>query len=692
MRQAKKLPLLDDARVAAAILVAAIHTSPLASVSADADFWLTRVLARLAVPFFFLITGYFLGKDHWRGAGAFCKKMALLYLGAVLLYLPLNIYNGGFPLGMTLTKLFIDGTFYHLWYFPAVILGVTLVSLLRRLGNKVAFAAAGLLYLVGLGGDSYYGFFAKVPWLKAFYDGWFSISGYTRGGLFFAPLFLLLGAAAVRLRRRVALPAFLLVFVGMTAEAFWLHQSGVQHHDSMYLLLPLCAVLLFSLLFGGNAGRNTPARSFALWFYLLHPWGIVLVRGLAKVVRLQAILLENSVIYFLMVLLLGTLLSVVAMRLVPPKAAPTARAWREIDLAALRANALLLQRAAGRRCRLMAVVKADAYGHGAGKVAKALQKQGVRAFAVASLAEGIRLRCAGIWGSILILGYTAPAQANALRFWRLTQTITDAGYAKALSEAGPTVRVHLALDTGMHRLGILAEEHDTIRKVARLPHLHLCGTFSHLCVSDQLTPASTAYTARQMTLFYDTISWMRSAGLPPGKVHIQASYGAFNLPPQPCDYLRAGIALYGVYSDAAPVQRRLPLQPVLTLRARVAAVRTLHAGESAGYGLMFTAQRETQLLTVAIGYADGLPRGYAALGGCVLLHGKRLPVVGLVCMDQLLVDATDASPVQSGDIVTVFGKEGGEELPAQQVAAQCGMITNELLAGLGSRLGLVYRG
>ena len=692
MRQAKKLPLLDDARVAAAILVAAIHTSPLASVSADADFWLTRVLARLAVPFFFLITGYFLGKDHWRGAGAFCKKMALLYLGAVLLYLPLNIYNGGFPLGMTLTKLFIDGTFYHLWYFPAVILGVTLVSLLRRLGNKVAFAAAGLLYLVGLGGDSYYGFFAKVPWLKAFYDGWFSISGYTRGGLFFAPLFLLLGAAAVRLRRRVALPAFLLVFVGMTAEAFWLHQSGVQHHDSMYLLLPLCAVLLFSLLFGGNAGRNTPARSFALWFYLLHPWGIVLVRGIAKGVRLQAVLLENSVIYFLMVLLLGTLLSVVAMRLVPPKAAPTARAWREIDLAALRANALLLQRAAGRRCRLMAVVKADAYGHGAGKVAKALQKQGVRAFAVASLAEGIRLRCAGVWGSVLILGYTAPAQANALRFWRLTQTITDAGYAKALSEAGPTVRVHLALDTGMHRLGIPAEEHDTIRKVARLPHLHLCGTFSHLCVSDQLTPASTAYTARQMTLFYDTISWMRSAGLAPGKVHIQASYGAFNLPPQPCDYLRAGIALYGVYSDAAPVQRRLALQPVLTLRARVAAVRTLHAGESAGYGLMFTAQRETQLLTVAIGYADGLPRGYAALGGCVLLHGKRLPVVGLVCMDQLLVDATDASPVQSGDIVTVFGKEGGEELPAQQVAAQCGMITNELLAGLGSRLGLVYRG
>lgn len=692
MRQAKKLPLLDDARVVAAILVAAIHTSPLASVSADADFWLTRVLARLAVPFFFLITGYFLGKDHWRGAGAFCKKMALLYLGAVLLYLPLNIYNGGLTMSTVLTKLFIDGTFYHLWYFPAVILGVALVSLLRRLGNKAAFVAAGLLYLVGLGGDSYYGFFAKVPVLKTFYDGWFSISGYTRGGLFFAPLFLLLGAAAVRLHRRVVLPAFLLVFVGMTAEAFWLHQSGVRRHDSMYLLLPLCAFLLFSLLLGGNAGRNTPARSFALWFYLLHPWGIVLVRGIAKVVRLQAILLENSVIYFLMVLLLGTLLSVVAMRLVPPKAAPTARAWREIDLAALSANAALLQRAAGKRCRLMAVVKADAYGHGAAKMAKALQKQGVRAFAVASLAEGIRLRCAGVWGNILILGYTAPAQANALRFWHLTQTITDAGYAKALSEAGPTVRVHLALDTGMHRLGIPAEDHDTIRKIYRLPHLHLCGTFSHLCVSDQLTAASTAYTARQMTLFYDTISWMRSAGLAPGKVHIQASYGAFNLPPQPCDYLRAGIALYGVYSDAAPVQRRLPLQPVLTLRARVAAVRTLHAGESAGYGLMFTAQRETQLLTVAIGYADGLPRGYAALGGCVLLHGKRLPVVGLVCMDQLLVDATGAGPVQSGDIVTVFGKEGGEELPAQQVAAQCGMITNELLAGLGSRLGLVYRG
>ena len=692
MRQTKKIPLLDDARVAAALLVVAIHTSPLASLNADADFWLTRVLARLAVPFFFLVTGYFLGKDHWRGAVAFCKKTMLIYLGAVLLYLPLNVYGGGFAANTLLTKFLIDGTFYHLWYFPAVILGVALAALLSRLGGKAAFAVAGVLYLVGLGGDSYYGFFAKVPVLKAFYDGWFTISGYTRGGLFFAPLFLLLGAAGARLHRRVALPAFLVAFAGMTAEAFWLHQSGVQRHDSMYLLLPLCAVLLFSLLLGGNAGRNTAARSFAMWVYLLHPWAIVLVRGLAKGVRLQAVLVENSVIYFLLVLLVSTLLAEGALLLVPPKTSPTARAWRELNLAALRTNAAMLQRAAGKRCRLMAVVKADAYGHGAAKVAKTLQKQGVRAFAVASMEEGVRLRRAGVFGSILILGYTAPSQAHALHFWRLTQTVTDFSFAKALSEAGPVVRVHLALDTGMHRLGIPAEDYEAIRKVYRLPHLRVCGTFSHLCVADQLTAAATAYTARQMSLFYDTVGWMRSVGLNPGKVHIQASYGVFNLPPQPCDYLRAGVALYGVYSDNAPVQRRLPLQPVMSLRARVAAVRTLHAGESAGYGLLFTAQRETQLLTVAFGYADGLPRRYAELGGSVLLHGRRLPVVGLVCMDQMLVDATGAGTVQSGEVVTIFGQDGSEQLSAQQVAAQCGTITNELLAGLGNRLGLVLQG
>ena len=171
-------------------------------------------------------------------------------------------------------------------------------------------------------------------------------------------------------------------------------------------------------------------------------------------------------------------------------------------------------------------------------------------------------------------------------------------------------------------------------------------------------------------------------------VHIQASYGIWNLPKQPCAYVRAGIALYGVRSDDAPVQRNLDLRPVLSLRARVASVRTLSAGESAGYGRAFRAERETQLAVVTIGYADGLPRDLPQRGGQVLIQGRRCPMVGRMCMDQLLVDVSDLPEVAPGDTVTIIGRDGGQVIRAEEQAACCGTITNELLSQLGSRLSI----
>ena len=690
MRTAERtFPALDFFRLAAVLLVVMNHTSPLADVSAMADFWLTRVLARVAVPFFLMTTGYFLSRNHWAGAERQLKKLCLLYGACVLLYLPVNLYAGSFtgPADV-LRKLLVDGTFYHLWYFPAAILGIVIARWLSRFGLRVALPAAALLYLIGLGGDSYYGLVSQIPPLRAFYDGVFMLCGYTRNGLFFAPLFLLLGAAGMQWSRKLSLTGFVLSLTAMSAEGLWLHRLNVQRHDSMYLLLPLCMVCLFSLLLGRNRGACRKVRTFSTAMYVLHPLCIVLVRGAAKVLGLEEMLIENSVLHFVAVLALSALLSAPWLLRVRKKPSPTARAWREVDLAALRHNAQVLRNTLAPETELMAVVKAEAYGHGGAVTACALQKTGVRAFAVACLTEGIALRKAGVRGTILILGYTAPEEAPLLERWHLTQTVADIDHGRALAARGRRVHVHLALDTGMHRLGVPVENREEILEVFRLPNLVVDGVFSHLCVSDSLEAGDVAYTQEQLTLFYDTVAWLRAAGYDPGKLHIQSSYGLWNLPKQPCAYVRAGIALYGVRSDDAPVQRNLDLRPVLSLRARVASVRTLSAGESAGYGRAFRAERETRLAVVTIGYADGLPRDLPQRGGKVLIRGQRCPMVGRMCMDQLLVDISDLLEVASGDTVTIIGRDGGQVIRAEELASCCGTITNELLSQLGSRLSI----
>ena len=370
--------------------------------------------------------------------------------------------------------------------------------------------------------------------------------------------------------------------------------------------------------------------------------------------------------------------------------ARTARAWREVDLEAVVHNAAWLQGRMGPGCRLMAVVKADAYGHGAGPVARYLEEQGVKAFAVACLEEGIVLRRQGVRGLVLILGYTPSEETAELVRWGLTQCVADEAHGRALSAAGVPLEVHLALDTGMHRLGIPAEDHGAIARTRTLPNLKFTGTFSHLCVSDSTSPEDQAFTQAQLDRFYGAVARMAAAGLDPGAVHIQASYGILNLPHQPCAWARAGIALYGVYSREEDRPDSDVLRPALSLRARVAALRTVSAGEGAGYGLAFRARGDTKLAVVTVGYADGLPRMLAQAGGEVLIQGVRCPMVGRMCMDQMLVDVTGVPQTAPGDVVTLIGRDGGAEIRAEEVAARCGTITNELLSRLGSRLPIRY--
>lgn len=305
-------PALDRFRLAAAVLVVCVHTGPLASFTAAGDFWLTRVLARTAVPFFFMTSGYFLGRRGWSGTGRFVKKALLLYGAAVALYLPVNWYNGGYTPQGWVRKLLEEGTLYHLWYFPAVILGVLTARNLARLGMPAALAAAGALYLLGVGGDSWYGFAVRFPAAETFYRHVFQVVSHTRNGLFFAPLFLLLGAGGKRWGRRASLAGGLFSLVLMTAEAFFLRSQGWPRHDSMYLTLPLCMVFLFSLLLGENRGEDRRARRLSALVYLLHPLAIVLVRGAAGAAGLRKPLVDNSLGHFCAVLAATALLALAA--------------------------------------------------------------------------------------------------------------------------------------------------------------------------------------------------------------------------------------------------------------------------------------------------------------------------------------------------------------------------------------------
>ena len=691
MNARSERPALDRFRLAAVFLMICNHTGPLSSVSAGWDFWLGHVLARVVVPFFLMVSGYFLVRSSWKSMGRFLKKTALTYLAAVALYLPLNLYSGGYGPLEWVRRLLTEGTLYHLWYFPAVILGVFIAWGLSKLGQPAALLIAALLYLIGLGGDSYYGLISNLPGPAAFYQGVFDVFGYTRNGVFLAPLFLLLGALGYRWSKTASLAGLGASLALMTAEGFLLRGLDWQRHDSMYLSLPLCMMFLFSLLLDQNSGEDKRARRVSLLMYLLHPWSIVLIRGGAKAVKLEALFVENSVAHFLAVLALTLAMALVLDALRPIRPNPTARAWKEIDLDALRHNAEVLLARLSPGCALMAVVKADGYGHGAATMARSLRKSGVNSFAVATLSEGVALRKAGVRGTILVLGCTPAEEAPLLRRWRLVQTVADEAHGKALNAAGKFLRVHIAVDTGMRRLGVPAEDTAALARFWELENLKIEGMFSHLCVSDRLDREALDYTRAQLDRFYGAVDALRKRGFNPGALHIQASYGILNLPPQPCQYARAGIVLYGVGSEGASAALEADLRPVLSLRARVACVRELSPGEGAGYGLAFRAERPTRLAVLSIGYADGLPRELAQNGGRVLLHGQSCPMAGRMCMDQLFVDVTDVPNVCPGDVATLIGRDGELTIRAEEVARRCGTITNELLSRLGTRLEQVVR-
>lgn len=374
-----------------------------------------------------------------------------------------------------------------------------------------------------------------------------------------------------------------------------------------------------------------------------------------------------------------------------PDARPDARGSRatcHIDLAALRHNLAAIRAAVGPGVAVCGVVKADAYGHGAVPVAHTLAAAGIEHFAVAALDEARELREAGIEVPILVFGSVRPDSAREAARLRLAVTVWSAASARALAEAvdpDQPLDVHVKIDTGMHRIGALADDVAELAAVLRTGPLRVAGTMSHLACADEPGHASVP---AQIEAFESALRVLASLGIAPRLRHLANSAGAVEWPQARYDMVRAGIALYGG-APSPQLAGRLDLKPVMSLRARVMQVKTIPAGDRVGYGHTFAAARPTRLAVLSAGYAIGYPRALSNRGE-VLIRGRRAPVAGTISMDHVTVDVTDVPDAAEGDVVTLWGSDGTQNLDVMELGARAGTIGYELLTCVSPRTPRIY--
>lgn len=360
--------------------------------------------------------------------------------------------------------------------------------------------------------------------------------------------------------------------------------------------------------------------------------------------------------------------------------------WAEVDLAAVHANITALREAVA-PAALLAVVKADAYGHGAVEIGRAAIDAGASWLGVALVEEGVALREAGIDAPVLVLSEPAPAAAPVVVAHRLTPVVYTAGGIEALAKAvaeggGEALAVHLKVDTGMHRVGCHTDEAVALAElVTRHSELRLGGVCTHLAVADE---PGHPYTDEQLARFEAVVDALRAAGVGPGLVHAANTAGALAVPRSHYDLVRVGIGIYGIAPGPA-LDGVASLRPVLAVKARVSHVKVLPAGQRLSYGLRYELDRPSCVATVPIGYADGVPRNLGAAGGEVLLRGRRRPIAGTVTMDQLMVDCGDEA-VEVGEEVVLLGRQDGDEIGADEWARRLGTIPYEIVSGIGPRV------
>lgn len=361
----------------------------------------------------------------------------------------------------------------------------------------------------------------------------------------------------------------------------------------------------------------------------------------------------------------------------------TDRAWVEINLNNLTHNINEIKKVIPKSTKIMAVVKANAYGHGMTIISKKLEEIGINDFAVATLKEAIDLRKSGIRGNILILGYTDINDLKYVIKYDLIQTIVDYEYAISISKLNldSKLKAHIKINTGMNRLGESYKNIDNIKSIFKINNIDIKGMYTHLCVSDSEYLDDINFTNNQINNFYSLVNRLKQDKFNLGKIHIQASYGILNYPELNLDYVRPGIIMYGVYSNNSKTKIKLNLKPVLSLKARVTSIKEIEANESVSYGRIFKANKSTKVAHVSIGYADGIPRELS--DGIVRINNKFTKIIGKICMDGLMIDVSNID-VKVGDIVTLIGND----IKALDISKNLNTITNELLSRLGNRLAL----
>jgi alanine racemase len=360
--------------------------------------------------------------------------------------------------------------------------------------------------------------------------------------------------------------------------------------------------------------------------------------------------------------------------------------WLEIDLKRLERNYLLLQENVN--CKVMPIVKANAYGHGLEKVTQRLEKAGAEWFGVARIEEGLLLREAGIKANILVLGYTAPVRVPHAIKNSITLTVYDHHVAEEYARQSMNVKgclnLHAKLDTGMGRLGVPVEEAlPFIKLIDSSSHVKLDGVFTHFARADEPDEADTA---NQLNRFNGMLEQLKKEGINPTYIHASNSAGLLAYPQARFDMVRSGIAIYGL-QPSGKVCLPEGVLPALSWKTRLISLKILPARHGVSYGFKYYTKRDERIGVIAVGYADGLRRRE---GNKVLIRGKRAFVVGSVCMDQCMIQLDEVPDAEIGDEVVLIGRQGNEEISADELAVDWGTINYEVVCGMASRMPRIY--
>jgi alanine racemase len=378
--------------------------------------------------------------------------------------------------------------------------------------------------------------------------------------------------------------------------------------------------------------------------------------------------------------------------------------WAEVDLKAIAHNVHELRSITDSKARLMAVVKANAYGHGVLEVSRKVLGNGADVLGVARLNEGIELREAGFDVPVLIFGYTPPMLAEKLIEFDLTPTVWSYKTAEALASVAVSynkkIKVHLKIDSGMGRLGLLPDccrpvpadsnmainALQEVESIASLPGLELEGIYTHFATADS---SDKSYAKKQFEIFADLLNELRHAGITVPVCHAANSAAIIDMPETHLDMVRAGIAIYGLYPSDEVNKHRITLKPAMTLKSKIVHLKKVSPGFKVSYGSIYQTPKSTTIASIPIGYADGFNRLLSSRGH-MLVRGRRAPIVGRVCMDQTMLDVGHIPDVDLEDEVVIFGRQGGGFITVDEIAASLNTINYEIVSALTARVPVVY--